>query len=89
LVSAACGVAPADDAGGVLGVAGAGAGSSVSRAVTVGAGGRAVGCELAAGLVAAGAGLALAEAPVPTCRSSFSTRRTKLRIIASRCRISF
>jgi len=55
----------------------------------VGAGGRAPACDRATDRVGPAAGFAAAEAPVPTCRSSLSTRRTRLRIIASRWRTSF
>ena len=71
-------------------LAAGGVGSSGSRAaISVSVGGRAGALDFPAVRVGAAPGLALAEAPVPTCRSRFSTRRTRLRMIASRCRISF
>ena len=96
-VASACRVAPADDAeDDAFGSAGTGAGAAGSSVATVGAGvaiaaacGCAPACELATDRGGPAAGLAAAESPVLTCRSSFSTRRTRFRIIASRWRISF
>ena len=90
-VRAACWFVPAEEGEGVLAdLVGAGAVSSGSRAATsVCAGAGVPACDLAADRVGTPAGLALAESRVPVCRSKFSTRRTRFRMIASRCRISF
>ena len=77
-------------AGAFAGFAGAGDGSSGSKAATsVCAGARPPALDFAIDRVGTAAGVALAESLVPARRSKFSTRRTKFRIIASRCRISF
>ena len=87
---AACCGAPADEAGVLAGLGGDGAGSSGSNAaISVCAGDRAPAGDFAVERVEAPAELTLVESPVPVRRSKFSTRRTKFRMIASRCRNSF